>query len=241
MPRLYTIKAVFKEAMKTGLRLQTINAMIKDNYTHIWDCCCDHGLLGMTILKRQLADTVHFVDIVDTITAQVDCHLCKHFSDQAFANKWQVHCTDVAKLPLARFTTDNQKHSHLIIIAGVGGDLLIDFVQQIVTANPTLKLEFILCPVHHNYKVRQALIELNFNLIDEVITCENKRFYEVIHVIRNSTSNEPIANVGSKMWDLSDPLHQKYLTIRLNHYQRIQNNPNKNVSEIIQAYQALKA
>ncbi len=215
--------------------------MVNNNYTHIWDCCCDHGLLGMNLLKRQIADKVHFVDIVPALTEQVHTQLSKHFSSEIFANKWQVHCLDVAKLPLHITASNTEKPSHLIIIAGVGGDLLIEFVQQIVKASPTLKLEFMLCPVHHNYKVRKALIDLEFDLINEAIVCENKRFYEVIHVVRNSqqTPKHQLTDVGSTMWDLSIKSHQEYLSKTLSHYRKMQSKPKENVSKVIASYEAL--
>ena len=36
--------------------------MIPDGYDHIWDCCCGHGLLGMTLLARHAAEHIHFVE-----------------------------------------------------------------------------------------------------------------------------------------------------------------------------------
>ena len=49
-----------------GLENQEINSQ---HYDHIWDCCCDHGLLGRSLLsayasRPQLSATIHFVDVV---------------------------------------------------------------------------------------------------------------------------------------------------------------------------------
>ncbi|QSA20815.1 SAM-dependent methyltransferase, partial [Vibrio furnissii] len=38
--------------MKLSKRLQTIEKLVTQHYDHIWDCCCDHGFLGMTLLQR---------------------------------------------------------------------------------------------------------------------------------------------------------------------------------------------
>jgi len=47
--------------------------MVTGNYQHIWDTCCDHGMLGEALLVEQIANKVntrlivHFVDIVPSI------------------------------------------------------------------------------------------------------------------------------------------------------------------------------
>ena len=90
---------------------------------------------------------------------------------------------------------------HLIVIAGVGGELLIELVSGLLKANPTQKMEFLLCPVLHNYKVRAALIDMKFGLINEHLIGENNRFYEILHV--STGAEQPISLTGSVMWDLS--------------------------------------
>ena len=113
----------------------------------------------------------------------------------------------------------DQSKRNLVIISGVGGDLLIDLVKAIVMNNPNQTIEFLLCPVHHHYKVREALIALNLGLIDECLIKENKRFYEVIHV--TTSSNQTISSVGSVMWDFSRRDDQEYLRTTIAHYQRM--------------------
>lgn len=236
---------------KISKRLQKIDSMVSSHYQSIWDCCCDHGLLGLTLLKRKAADTLHFVDIVPALTTHIEQLLQQHFSSMNFAKAWQVHCIDVAKIPL---TLQNKQ---LIIIAGVGGELLINFVEKIISEyqqkcpNDSInELEFILCPVHHNYLVRQTLIKHNFVLLDECIVSENKRFYEVIHVkaihsIKPTTQKmvKPVSPVGDKMWDLSLKEHQHYLTKTINHYQRISlaalPDDQENIKTIIEQYSSL--
>jgi len=214
---------------KISKRLQKIDNMVNSHYQSIWDCCCDHGLLGLSLLKRKAADTLHFVDIVPSLTSHLEQLLQQHFSSPSYVQSWQVHCMDVAQIPLT------QQKKQLVIIAGVGGELLMSFVEKIISEyqqkcvnDSTNWLEFILCPVHHNYQVRQTLIKHNFMLLDECIITENKRFYEIIHA-KVQVSNKPVVQwnasnispVGDKMWDFSLNDHQEYLTKTINHYQRI--------------------
>ncbi|MDD9175258.1 tRNA (adenine(22)-N(1))-methyltransferase TrmK [Aliivibrio sp. S2TY2] len=215
--------------MKLSSRLDTIKNKVTDHYDHIWDCCCDHGQLGVALLSSQPKSVIHFVDVVDELMVDLESQLQKHAS--AIQSQWQVHCMDVAKLPLIK------GKENLIIIAGVGGDLLIELVHSIQTRNSDIELEFILCPVLHNYMVRCELIEMGFGLLSETLVKENKRFYEVLHI--SNQAAKPITSVGSDMWNLSDSDHQEYLNKAISHYQRMEANP-KCTSRVSKLYMNLQ-
>lgn len=244
--------------LKISKRLQQIEAMATLPYQHIWDCCCDHGLLGFALLSRQISrqqsgqasSIIHFVDIVPDLMGKVQQKLEHFYPD----SKWKAHCLDVAKLPLTQY-----QGKHLVIIAGVGGDLMMQFISAINQQHKNLNIDFLLCPVHHQFALRQKLIALNFNLIDEVLIEENQRFYEILLVSSLSEisgeelgdKNNKISAVGDKIWqstaDKQSAISAKYLRKTLNHYQRIQQgylqtsrqNKADDVQHIIDAYLAI--
>ncbi|MFB2636918.1 tRNA (adenine(22)-N(1))-methyltransferase TrmK [Shewanella bicestrii] len=267
--------------MKISQRLQQINRMVGPGYDHIWDCCCDHGLLGMLLLQRNAAPKVHFVDCVAPLMQQLSLELARFFPQQPISNpqnateqttdaqEWQVHCLDVAALPLAQY---GKQAKHLVIIAGVGGELLVELVRSIVanqqsqsdahsgndSSNHDLsqgarQLEFILCPVHHNYHVRSALAELGLSLKDEYLLEENQRFYEILHLTQANTSSKtnassktaeavvPLSATGSIMWQGLDAdktrQAKRYLDQTIGHYQRIPEHRMPNKPQIVAAYQ----
>lgn len=218
-------------AVKLSNRLSCISNMVTGHYDHIWDCCCDHGQLGLALLQSQPAATIHFVDVVKPL---ID-NLSKQLSEQyPLPNQWQTHCSDLNQLLLP----DHQAE-HLVIIAGVGGDLAIKFVKSIQKNNPLSNLEFLLCPVRHNFKVRQAMSELGLGLINETLVYDKGLFYEAIHI--GLSSDEPITATGSIMWDFSDPTHQLYLQQTIAHYQRSARSNPKKYTDILKAYQALSS
>ncbi len=224
-----------KKSVKMGQRLRQIEKMIGGQYTHIWDCCCDHGLLGLSLLDAQLAQRIHFVDIVPELLTQIEHILDTHW--QGDRQGWQVHCMNAGELPLKQFSSNPQTDKHLLIIAGIGGDLMIELLQSQRAFSADYQIEYILCPVHHNYKVRQFLIKQDFALIDEALVFENKRGYEVLHV--SVDGRQALSAVGSIMWDFSNPLHLDYLHKTIAHYQRMAKNPAMNVAGIINDYQQL--
>jgi len=247
---------------KLSNRLQQIESMVTSQYDHIWDCCCDHGLLGFSLLSSQASSNIHFVDIVPELMSELEQKLQRFCPE----SPWQTHCIDVANLPLTQC-----KGKQLIIIAGVGGDLMIQFIEAIiqqhksVDAHVNVELDFLLCPVHHQYALRQKLIELDFSLQDEVLVEENRRFYEILRVSSRKDAASKISPVGEKIWQsLSTKLSaiqspkqsngaDKYLEKTLKHYQRIEQgflqspkqnshqNRNKSVQHVIDAYRTLKS
>lgn len=222
--------------LKLGKRLQHIESLVAAQYDHIWDCCCDHGLLGAALLSRQAAPNIHFVDVVPELMQTLENKLTRFFADSV--SNWQVHCMDVAKLPLWDFVG-----KHLVIIAGVGGDLMSEFVKAIYQHNPNTEIDFLLCPVHHQYTLRQQLIQLHCSLVSESLMVENERYYEMLLVSATPNSQAKINPVGASIWEThtseQSDIARTYLHKTLAHYKRMQLGQNTDVQSIIDAYTAV--
>ncbi len=222
--------------MTRSKRLSQIEQMVTPGYTHIWDCCCDHGFLGAALLSSQRTAQIHFVDVVPTVMSELESRLRRFCSDSA--TRWNTHCLDVTELPFEDYTG-----RQLVIIAGVGGDLISQFVAAIQQKHARLNLDFLLCPVHRQFTLRQKLIELNFSLQDEALVEENQRFYEVMLVSSESNVHSPISPVGEKIWQSDSAEQQRivesYLRKTLSHYQRIQQGDKIKVDHILAAYRAI--
>jgi tRNA (adenine22-N1)-methyltransferase len=216
--------------------------MVDRFYGHIWDCCCDHGFLGLHLLRRGTGNTIHFVDILEHLMSALEAEL----NASNIERLWKVHCLDVNDLPLlaeevSSVASPNVTNTddHLIIIAGVGGERLIELVKGIISKHPNKQLEFLLCPVHHNYKVREFLKSQNMGLLKEVLITENRRFYEVLHV--STEGGQEVSLVGDDMWDLHDSDHQLYLQRTIEHYRNKMNDCTMDASRIVKAYQMVGA
>lgn len=135
--------------------------------------------------------------------------------------------------------------------------MLIRFIESLISKAYEISLtgklneiEFILCPVHYNYQVRQTLIKHNCTLVSEYIVTDNKRFYEVIHLKKKFSESTNVDNplkiispVGDMMWDLNMKSHQQYLAETISHYQRMllstKDNEKVKINEIINQYSAI--
>ncbi|MFA0080177.1 tRNA (adenine(22)-N(1))-methyltransferase TrmK [Vibrio artabrorum] len=240
--------------MKLSHRLQTLHSLVSNDYQHIWDCCCDHGFLGVQLLSDNKAPQIHFVDIVPSLMNELKGKLTHYFpqdshTEQHIYSQWQVYCLDVAAIPLHKHTG-----RHLVIIAGVGGDLTQKLVDDIHRQHPNTAIDFLLCPVHQQFELRSHLKSLNFALIDEVLIEENRRYYEILLVSNNQGDRKncppvrDISNVGDKIWIPIDQqqlqISQQYKAKTLQHYLRMQQGQEKQgklseVKHIIEAYQAI--
>lgn len=216
-------------SMNLSNRLTKICQTITPNaFDHIWDCCCDHGYLGQQLMIEHPDSQIHFVDVVPHLISQVQQRL----NNQPF-NNWTVHCIDTATIDLV------ENKSHLVIIAGVGGDLLIEMVADIASKHKDVKnstrLDFILCPVRQLHKVRNGLNSLNLGLVSEQIVEDNNLFYEVIQVSNQVT--QPLSLVGESMWDTSNLRHLAYRNTMIAHYEK---QPNDDAKRLLSLYQEIK-
>jgi len=225
--------------LKLSKRLKHIESMVTSDYTYIWDCCCDHGLLGTALLSRLAAPYIHFVDIVPDLMNELENKLQRFYPNSP--SKWQIHCLDVAALPIEQYEGKN-----LVIIAGVGGDLTTQFVNAIHQSHSTTNIDFLLCPVHHQFTLRQQLIQLDFSLKNEVLVEENQRFYEILLVSSPGNTDDKqtkISPVGELIWQANTTeqsrITMNYLSKTLEHYQRKQWSNNADIQHIIDAYRSV--
>ncbi|MDF1763632.1 MAG: tRNA (adenine(22)-N(1))-methyltransferase TrmK [Oleibacter sp.] len=246
--------------MKLSQRLTLLKSIACDainhnHYDHVWDVCCDHGYLGEAILENTLLShksdvdtaelTLHFVDIVPHVLDTLEQRLTAQWP--AFSRYWQCHCLDGAHLPFNHY-----QGRHLVILAGIGGDLMIHMIQSLLTRYPDLAVDFLLCPVHHQYALREQLIRSQLHLQSEELLEENKRFYEVLFVMKNTIKGSDVmpnippalTNVGEKIWHANNEqqlqVMQRYLDKTLAHYKRCAIGGDADAENIVSAYQAVK-
>lgn len=214
--------------MKLGKRLQALHDIVDKDYQHIWDCCCDHGQLGAQFLLSSEAH-IHFVDVVPELIDKVKSNLQRFFDTQA--TRYSLYALDVAKLPLA------QHHGRqLVIIAGVGGDLTANLMRNIC-ANYDNHVDFLLCPVHHQYTLRNTLQTLNLNVVEERLVEENNRIYEVLYLSTYKTGSM-ITSLGDAIWQQGE-LSARYLAKVQTHYTRVAKGKPE-AQAVLAAYQKVK-
>lgn len=234
------------DMVKLSKRLQALFNTISaaDNneaYDEIWDCCCDHGYLGMELLNEHIGNKVHFVDQVAHITFNLKKHL------HNFPPETYTVITDSAVN-----IQPSPARKHLVILAGIGGKTTIKLLEAIHTAakkslpnNQSIDISYLVSPNHHLYNVREFLLQQGLYLVDESLIYENKKLYEIIlvssrePVVKNNPTYKPLTPVGT-MWELDNQQHQDHLKILIAYYQtKFDNTGDNNALQALIQYKNL--
>jgi len=178
-----------------------VQAQQENPYPCIWDCCCDHGYLGIKILANKLCEKLIFVDQLPHLIEQLNIKLAPFDT-----GNHQLIAADAGEL---NFRSGQR---HLVILAGVGGDSSIDIIQAIEKNNPTTIIDYIFCPSSGKQTLRKYLASNEFCLVDEKLVRDNKRYYEILLVKKSSDYNEcSRVSLNCDLWNKDNPDHQRYL------------------------------
>lgn len=202
--------------MKLGRRLQALDKALPGRYQQVWDCCCDHGFLGLALLESGKAQHLTLVDQLPGLEAPLRALM----ADQD-PRRYRILITDAASLTLSG------KAGELVIVAGVGPDTLLSIVTGLCRHNDCSGTEFLLSPNGDTLRVRQGLQSLGFVLLEEGFVSERRRGYPWLRVIlaaAGAPHARPLTLLGD-FWDVSAPDQQRYLTLLQNHYRRRLRNP----------------
>ena len=186
-------------------RIQMLVAMASNDYSEIWDLCCDHGIIGHEIASAYSPKKVHFIDQVSSIIEKLQNNLPVKQDVEFFASC--MPC-EIIKI--------NPNEKNLIVLAGVGSETIIKALKNLKTQK--LGNTDILISTHkHPHKLRMFLRSQNFSLIKESLVYEGGHFYEMLLVDSNGFNE--ISLVGDKMWNFHDVDHRKYCHLLLDYYE----------------------
>ena len=203
---MYLVTSRMNPSSSLSPRLNAILNLVtqiqmQNPYPRIWDCCCDHGYLGIKILSESLCDKLIFVDQLTHIMVDLSNRLAPFDTGHH-----ELITVDAGKLQF------DINMSHLVILAGVGGERIVEIISEMESNHPDVQLDYILCPSTRQAALRQYLAEQMFGLVHETIVCEKKRCYEVMYVKGKASANE-LARVSLKsdLWDMNNLDHKRYL------------------------------
>ncbi|MDX1587481.1 MAG: tRNA (adenine(22)-N(1))-methyltransferase TrmK [Oleiphilaceae bacterium] len=216
--------------MKLGRRLQALYQALPGRYEQVWDCCCDHGFLGLALLETGKAGHLTLVDQLPGLAAPLQALM----ADQD-PQRYRIRITDAASLTLTGCD------SELVIVAGVGPDTLLSIVAGLCRGNDCRHSEFLLSPNGDILRVRQGLQALGFALLAEGFVSERRRGYPWLRVTLSAhAATSPLSLLGEH-WDLSRPDQRHYLNQLQGHYRRRLRNPGQRqvAGEALAACEAL--
>lgn len=150
--------------MKISKRLKTISEFIEDN-SNIIDVGCDHALLDIYLFKNKKNVNLIASDVKEGPL------------EQARKNIDKYNCNIKVKLGNGISTTE--KDTDTIVIAGMGGDTIIDILSEGKDRLDHIK-SMIISPQSEWEKVRRYSSSLGFYIENEKLIVDSNKYYLII-------------------------------------------------------------
>ncbi len=188
-PRLNAIFKIVKKTQKN------------QTYSVIWDCCCDHGYLGIKVLRENLCEKIIFVDKLPHIIENLSLTLAPFNS-----GKHELKAMDAGDLEF------DPQCKHLVILAGVGGETSVEIVESIEKNYSHVHIDYLFCPSARQKELREYLTDQQFGLLSEHLVGEKKRYYEILFVRQPARACELAAvPLSCNLWDDENVDQQRFL------------------------------
>lgn len=210
--------------MSISKRIETIASLVSSEHEHVYDLCCDHGLIGLEVLKNSELKVI-FVDIIDDIMKRLELKLK---ATDIPSERYNILTSNATKTSFEKNGT--------FIIAGVGGELAIKIIQNIL--DQVQEFEIIISANNNLIKLKEFLIKNNLLMAEEVLIKDNRQFYEILKI--TNTAKDEITHIGTKMWQKPQKYHFEYIEQQISYYKKSAKYSTYS-NKLLSSYESLKA
>lgn len=180
-----------------SLRIQTIANMVGNYALMVYDLCCDHGQIGLSVNAREVV----LLDVVESIIEKIKTTDIPH--------GYTAICEDATN---TKFDISPQTS---FILAGIGGHLAVKILNNLY-AQRVYGMEIVLCIHSHVEEVYQWLEGKEFEGMDFSFVEENQKFYEIYKLKLKSDNEFKAKEFFIKN---SSKVHQEYLKERVSYFE----------------------
>lgn len=198
-------------------RLKTISNLI-NNVKSIVDVGTDHGYIPIYLVGNSILDYAVASDINKGPVEKAK----NNVKDFNLGNK--ISCRLGGGL-----TTVKPREVDAAIIAGMGGNLIRDIIEESKGVFKTLDYA-VLQPVQNPEVLREYIYKSGYTILDEIIVKDEEKYYEIIKVKydNNKREVEPIYyEISEILLNKKEPLFKEYIEFKLNKYTRVYENLNE--------------
>ena len=157
--------------MKISKRLKTISDLLTDNINVI-DVGCDHALLDIYLFNNKKNINIIASDIKEGPL------------EQAKKNIEKYGCKNI-KVKKGNGIDTIESDTDTIVIAGMGGDTIIDILDNGKDKLDNIK-SMVISPQSEWYKTRKFIVSLGFYIDEEVMIEDKGKYYLIIRFVRGS-------------------------------------------------------
>jgi len=202
------------EKMILSNRLKHISDLVTE-VKSIVDVGTDHAYIPIYLVKNNIVRSAIASDInkgpVDKAKKNV----------KAYVLEDKITCRLGGGL-----TTVSPKEVEVAIIAGMGGNLIRDIIEDSMEVFKELSYA-ILQPVQNPEVLREYIYKKGFTILDETIVKDEDKYYEIIKVKYDKSKKavDPIYyEISEILLKKKDPIFKEYVEYKLNKYNRVYEN-----------------
>lgn len=197
--------------MNISTRLKAIASLV-DECDEIADIGTDHGYLPIFLIKNHVCKKAIASDIN------------KGPVERAKENIEKEGLEDTIICRLGPGMTTIKPHEvDCAIIAGMGGNLIRDIIQQDKEVFKSLKY-LILQPVQNPDVLREYIYDSGYEILEEELCIDENKYYEIIKVKFDEKPQKPdpiYYEVSSKLIEKKHPLIKEYIDFKIHKYNNI--------------------
>lgn len=196
--------------MKLSPRLQKIADSISDCNT-IADIGTDHAYLPIYIVRKGVAKRAIASDVnkgpIEIAEGRIRAYRLE--------NKIETRLG-------SGLTVLEENEADVVVIAGMGGMLIADIIAASMNVAKTAK-NLVLQPMLDSGKLRAYLMDSGFEIFDEELVKEDRKFYEILWVRKTEQVNErpKYLEIGPKLIEKKHPLLEEFLNKKTNELQNV--------------------
>lgn len=191
--------------MNLSDRLMKIAGFVKKD-TSVLDIGTDHGYIPIYLVeegisKKVIASDISFKTLNKTVERIKSKSLDRSISCR-LGNGLEV---------IQAFEVDG------VIIAGMGGILIQKILENNKAVTDSIDY-FIFQPMVASKELRKYLIQNNFKIIDEKLSKENNKFYEIMYVEKgiDGLKEEIYYEISERLIEKKDPLLKEFIEDKIN-------------------------
>lgn len=154
--------------MKIKKRLEAIIKLVEKN-KYVIDVGTDHGLVPLYLAKEGISDRI------------LACDISEKCLDKLNRSMFNPYKNIIATKVTDGFNGIKQEDNQIAIIAGMGALTIIDIISQNLSFAKNLDYMIIQSNVG-NERLRSFLVENDFEIKEDFIIKENKKYYDIMKV-----------------------------------------------------------
>lgn len=168
--------------MKLSKRLESICALV-DNKSSVADIGCDHGKVLLKLVKDNNAPYLIASDISAKSLNKAEVLLSKNGID---------NYKTIVSNGLKSYSSQDVEVVDCYIIAGMGGNEIVDILSTALLQHKLLYKTFVLGAHNNVYKLRKFLVDNGFEIIVDHKVKDAHKYYDIIKCVYNNSYKQEL-------------------------------------------------